>query len=188
VRQAATERGIDYPVAVDNDYAIWHAFTNDAWPVLYFIDTDGRIRDRHFGEGRCGKSERLTQKLLGVDREVVSVEGLGVKAGADWDHLRTSSRGPSGGARQIAGQHRQDHNVPPSKLAMFDPPVTRSTRTCGSTRLGLRRRTCGPLHGPTLTPGTPPRPVTDHALVTEGSLAPDLVGLRPGRRRRGTRG
>jgi hypothetical protein len=118
VRQATTERAIDYPVAVDNDYAIWNAFTNNAWPGLYFIDTDGRIRDRHFGEGRYEKSERLIQKLLGVDRELVSVEGLGVEAEADWDHLRTSSRGPSGGARQIAGQHRQSHNVPPSKLAM----------------------------------------------------------------------
>jgi thiol-disulfide isomerase/thioredoxin len=93
-------------------------FTNNAWPALYFIDIDGRIRDRHFGEGRYEKSERLIQKLLGVDRELVSVEGLGVEAEADWDHLRTSSRGPSGGARQIAGQHRQSHNVPPSKLAM----------------------------------------------------------------------
>jgi hypothetical protein len=120
VRQPTTERAIDYPVAVDNDYdyAIWNAFSNNAWPALYFIDTGGRIRDRHFGEGRYEKSERLIQKLLGVDRELVSVEGLGVEAEADWDHLRTSSRGPSGGVRQIAGQHRQSHNVPPSKLAM----------------------------------------------------------------------
>jgi hypothetical protein len=118
VRQATRERAIDLPVAVENDFAIWNAFTNNGWPALYFIDTDGRIRDRHFGEGRYEKSERLIQKLLGVDRELVSVEGLGVEAEADWDHLRTSSRGPSGGARQIAGQHRQSHNVPPSKLAM----------------------------------------------------------------------
>ncbi len=74
VRQATTERAIDYPVAVDNDYAIWNAFTNNAWPALYFIDTDGRIRDRYFGEGRYEKSERLIQKLLGVDRELVSVK------------------------------------------------------------------------------------------------------------------
>jgi thiol-disulfide isomerase/thioredoxin len=118
VRQATTERAIDYPVAVDNDYAIWNAFTNNAWPALYFMDTDGRIRDRHFGEGRYEKSKRRVQKLLGLHRELVSVEGLGVEAEADWDHLRTSSRGPSEGARQVAGQHRQSHNVPPSKLAV----------------------------------------------------------------------
>jgi hypothetical protein len=52
VRQATTERAIDYPVAVENDYAIRNAFNNNAWPALFLIDTDGRIRDRHFGEGR----------------------------------------------------------------------------------------------------------------------------------------
>jgi thiol-disulfide isomerase/thioredoxin len=75
VRQATTERASDYPVAVENDYAIRNAFNNNAWPALFLIDTDGRIRDRHFGEGRYEKSERLIQKLLGVDCELDSVEG-----------------------------------------------------------------------------------------------------------------
>jgi thiol-disulfide isomerase/thioredoxin len=89
VRQATTERGIDYPVAVDNDYDVWTAFDNHYWPALYFIDADGIIRDRHFGEGSYEQSERTIQRLLGVDREFVSVEGIGVEAEADWDHLRS---------------------------------------------------------------------------------------------------
>ena len=89
VRQATKERGIDYPVAVDNDYEIWTAFANRYWPALYFVDADGVIRDDHFGEGRYEQSERVIQQLLGVERELVSVEGLGVEAEADWDHLRT---------------------------------------------------------------------------------------------------
>jgi thiol-disulfide isomerase/thioredoxin len=89
VRQATKERAIDYPVALDNDYEIWSAFDNNAWPALYFVDTDGVIRDEHFGEGRYEQSERLIQRLLGVERELVSVEGLGVEAEADWDNLRT---------------------------------------------------------------------------------------------------
>jgi hypothetical protein len=89
VRRAVEERGIDYPVAVDNDYAIWEAFDNHYWPALYFIDADGIIRDNHFGEGRYEESERVIQELLGVDRELVSVEPLGVEAEADWEHLRT---------------------------------------------------------------------------------------------------
>jgi thiol-disulfide isomerase/thioredoxin len=89
VRQATTQRAIDYPVAADNDYAIWDAFDNRYWPALYFVDTDGIIRDQHFGEGRYEQSERVIQGLLGVERELVSVEGLGVEAQADWDHLRT---------------------------------------------------------------------------------------------------
>jgi thiol-disulfide isomerase/thioredoxin len=89
VRQATNERAIDYPVAVDSDYAIWSAFANQYWPALYFIDADGTIRDEHFGEGRYEESERVIQRLLGIERELVSVEGLGVEAEADWKHLRT---------------------------------------------------------------------------------------------------
>ena len=56
VRQATKDRGIDYPVAVDNDYGIWRAFDNHYWPALYFIDADGVIRGHHFGEGQYEQS------------------------------------------------------------------------------------------------------------------------------------
>jgi thiol-disulfide isomerase/thioredoxin len=89
VRQATQEREIDYPVAVDNDFEIWSAFDNHYWPALYFADGDGIIRDQHFGEGRYEESERVIQRLLGIERALVSVQGVGVEAEADWDHLRT---------------------------------------------------------------------------------------------------
>jgi thioredoxin family protein len=57
--------------------------------ALYFVDAEGIIRDQHFGEGRYEESERGIQRLLGVERELVSVEGFGVEAEADWDNLRT---------------------------------------------------------------------------------------------------
>src|SRR3954467_9734528 len=89
IRQATAERGIDYPVAVDSDYGVWSAFDNHYWPALYFVDRDGIIVDHHFGEGRYEESERVIQRLLGIDRELLSVEGIGVEAEADWDHLGT---------------------------------------------------------------------------------------------------
>ena len=89
VRRATIERGIDYPVAIDNNYEIWTAFENHYWPALYFVDRDGIIRDHHFGEGRYEESERVLQRLLDVEREPVSIQGGGVEAEADWDHLRT---------------------------------------------------------------------------------------------------
>ena len=89
VRRAVKERDIDYPVAVDNEYEVWSAFANNYWPALYFVDREGIIRDQHFGEGRYEESERRIQRLLGVEREPVSVEGVGVEAEADWDHLQT---------------------------------------------------------------------------------------------------
>jgi hypothetical protein len=89
VQQAITDRRIGYPVAIDNRYAVWSAFDNHYWPALYFIDQDGIIRDQHFGEGRYKRSEQVIQRLLGIDRDPVPVNGRGVEAPADWDHLRT---------------------------------------------------------------------------------------------------
>jgi thiol-disulfide isomerase/thioredoxin len=89
VRHAIQDRAIDYPVALDNDYEVWDAFANHYWPALYFIDREGIIRDQHFGEGRYEQSERSIQRLLGLQRDLITVEGLGVEAEADWDHLQT---------------------------------------------------------------------------------------------------
>ena len=89
VRKATEDREIDYPVALDNGYEIWSAFDNHYWPALYFVDREGMIRDQHFGEGRYEESERVIQQLLGIERELVSVEGVGVEAQADWDNIRT---------------------------------------------------------------------------------------------------
>jgi thiol-disulfide isomerase/thioredoxin len=89
VRTAIESRDIVYPVAVDNDYEVWNAFDNHYWPALYFIDAEGVISDQHFGEGRYEKSEQKIQSLLGIERELVSVQATGVEAEADWDNLET---------------------------------------------------------------------------------------------------
>jgi thiol-disulfide isomerase/thioredoxin len=110
VRQATKDMAIDYPVAADNDYTIWSAFNNNYWPALYFVDADGVIRDHHFGEGRYQESERVIQRLLGVERELVSVEGLGVEAEADWDNLRTPET--------YLGYERSDQFASPNGAAL----------------------------------------------------------------------
>jgi thiol-disulfide isomerase/thioredoxin len=120
VRRATKERAIDYPVAVDNEYAIWTAFANHYWPALYFVDKDGIIRDQHFGEGRYEESERVIQRLLGLERELLSVEGTGVEAEADWNHLRTpesylgSARRDSSPSWELAGEWRTE----PEKIVL----------------------------------------------------------------------
>lgn len=89
VRGATRERGIDYPVAIDNDYEIWRAFDNTYWPALYFLDMDGTLRHHHFGEGDYERSETRLQQMLGVRRPLVSVAGDGVEAGPDWRQLQS---------------------------------------------------------------------------------------------------
>ena len=64
VRRAVQDMRIGYPVAIDNDYAIWSAFDNHYWPALYFADAQGRIRHHHFGEGEYQQSEMVIQQLL----------------------------------------------------------------------------------------------------------------------------
>jgi cytochrome c biogenesis protein CcdA/thiol-disulfide isomerase/thioredoxin len=64
VRRAIQQFGITYPVALDNDYAIWQAFNNQYWPAHYFVDAEGRIRGHHFGEGNYEESEQLIRTLL----------------------------------------------------------------------------------------------------------------------------
>ena len=89
VRRATRELRVDYPVAVDNNYAIWRAFQNQYWPAHYFIDVQGRIRHHHFGEGDYAKSEAVIQQLLaeaGHDAQggdFVAPEAQGVGLAAD---------------------------------------------------------------------------------------------------------
>lgn len=64
VAKAVKDLGVDYPVALDNDYAIWRGFNNEYWPAHYFIDAQGRIRHHHFGEGEYRQSEDVIRQLL----------------------------------------------------------------------------------------------------------------------------
>jgi thiol-disulfide isomerase/thioredoxin len=87
--------GVEYPVAVDNDYAVWSAFANHFWPALYLADGEGRIRFHHFGEGEYAMTEMAIQQLLldagvdGFDQELVMVEPRGLEVAADWQTLQS---------------------------------------------------------------------------------------------------
>ena len=64
VRRAVADLGIKYPVALDNDYAVWKALKNNYWPAHYFFDAQGRQRYHHYGEGRYDESEKVIRQLL----------------------------------------------------------------------------------------------------------------------------
>src|SRR5215211_849136 len=69
VRRAVRELGVRYPVALDNHFDTWNAFSNQYWPAKYFIDRRGHIRFIHFGEGDYEKSEEVIRTLLGENGE-----------------------------------------------------------------------------------------------------------------------
>jgi cytochrome c biogenesis protein CcdA/thiol-disulfide isomerase/thioredoxin len=93
VRRAVADLKVTYPVALDNDYAIWQAFNNQYWPAHYFIDATGRIRGHHFGEGNYDESEQIIRKLLteagNTDLPAAgmgAMPAVGVQAAADEAH------------------------------------------------------------------------------------------------------
>jgi thiol-disulfide isomerase/thioredoxin len=95
VRQAAQRMRVEYPIAVDSDYAVWRAFANRYWPAVYISDADGRIRHHQFGEGGYAECEMVVQRLLreagrdDISDDVVAVVGEGLEAQADWANLES---------------------------------------------------------------------------------------------------
>ena len=128
VLAAAEDMGVDYPIALDSDYAVWGAFANHYWPALYIADGQGRIRYHHFGEGEYAMSEMVLQQLLreageeGFDPQLVSVDPKGTEVAADWSNLRTPETylgyGSGYGFASLDGERFDEpHDYPePSRL------------------------------------------------------------------------
>ena len=95
IRWALKDMRIEYPVAVDSNYAIWRAFNNEYWPASYFIDAKGHIRHHQFGEGEYLQGEAVIQKLLteagsgGFTHESSPVSPNGLEVAADLGTLRS---------------------------------------------------------------------------------------------------
>ena len=116
VRTANATLAVDYPVVLDNDFAVWRSFGNRAWPGFFFVGANGRVEHRKFGEGEYDQSERLIQRLLGegtgasVRDEIRDVPGEGPEAAPDWlslsspetyvGHGRASGFASPGGIRR----------------------------------------------------------------------------------------
>jgi hypothetical protein len=130
VRAAAKEMGVEYPIALDSNYAVWGAFANHFWPALYIADGQGSIRYHHYGEGEYAMSEMVIQQLLreagkeGFDPSPVSVDPEGTEVAADWGTLRTPETylgygRASGFASLDGGRFGEPHDYPePSGLGL----------------------------------------------------------------------
>jgi thiol-disulfide isomerase/thioredoxin len=95
VQWAVKDRMLNYPIAIDNDHGIWHAFDNEYWPALYIVDARGQIRHHVFGENGYERLEPIIQQLLEeagnghIDHKFVSVNGQGIEAAADWGSMKS---------------------------------------------------------------------------------------------------
>jgi thiol-disulfide isomerase/thioredoxin len=95
IRWAAENMNVEYPIAIDSDYAVWRAFANNYWPAVYIADAEGRIRHHQYGEGGYLECERVVQMLLreagrdGIADDLVSITPAGFEAQADWATLES---------------------------------------------------------------------------------------------------
>jgi thiol-disulfide isomerase/thioredoxin len=95
VREAAKDMTVEYPVALDSDYAVWRAFSNRYWPAVYIADVEGQIRHHQFGEGGYEECETVIQQLLreagrdAISDDLVSIAADGFEAQADWTNLES---------------------------------------------------------------------------------------------------
>jgi thiol-disulfide isomerase/thioredoxin len=122
--------GVEYPIALDSDYAVWRAFANHFWPALYIADAEGRIRFHHFGEGEYPMTEMVIQQLLlhagagDIDQDLVMVEPRGLEVAADWRTLQSPEtyvgyRQSTGFAQEeLAGFDRARVYTPPLQLPL----------------------------------------------------------------------
>jgi thiol-disulfide isomerase/thioredoxin len=111
VRRAVQQMKIEYPIAIDSDYAVWRAFNNQYWPALYFIDARGRVRQHQFGEGEYEQSEKTLQQLLaeagatGINGRSVPADGSAFETAADWNNLKSPEN--------YVGYERTEHFASP---------------------------------------------------------------------------
>jgi thiol-disulfide isomerase/thioredoxin len=121
VSRAAHNLGVEYPIAIDNDYAVWSAFANQYWPALYIADAEGRIRHHHFGEGGYERSEHVIRKLLAdagernLPPEPTHVDVRGIELPADGNNLRSHET--------YLGLARSEGFASPSGAAVDEPHV-----------------------------------------------------------------
>lgn len=129
VERMVKELCVEYPVAIDNEYAVWEAFTNQAWPAVYLADREGALRYQHFGEGSYEETERAIQELIGIEDDLVSVEGFGLEAPADWANVESPET--------YVGYARAEGFASPGGIAVGERHLYTTPDTLGLNRWAL---------------------------------------------------
>ena len=193
VTKAMKDLGINYPVAIDNDFKVWRAFNNQYWPAHYFADAQGRIRYHHFGEGEYAESERVIQQLLREAGAAKVADGLinasaeGVQLPPDMNEVQSPET--------YVGYQRAEHFVPetslvPDKVSAYSAPsqlALNDWSLAGQWNVGSERATSSApasrivyrfhardLHL-VLGPGTDGKPVRFKVLI-DGKVPGDAHG------------
>jgi cytochrome c biogenesis protein CcdA/thiol-disulfide isomerase/thioredoxin len=124
IKQAVANLGITYPVAVDNNYAIWRALDNEYWPAHYLVDAQGRIRYHHFGEGSYDETERAIQQLLAAaGHPQVLQMTVGLQPGLPAQGVQAASDGRDLGSPETYIGYERAENFSSPGGAVEDAPA-----------------------------------------------------------------
>jgi thiol-disulfide isomerase/thioredoxin len=107
VQKAVQQLGVTWPVALDDDMAIWNSFNNNYWPEEYLTDRDGRLRQVYIGEGEYDQKEDDVRTLLGVPSNAPRANNAGpdqVQSAAETPEIHF---GLSFGAQQFSSSPQQ---------------------------------------------------------------------------------
>jgi cytochrome c biogenesis protein CcdA/thiol-disulfide isomerase/thioredoxin len=193
VTKAMAELGINYPVAIDNDYKIWRAFDNQYWPAHYFADAKGQIRYHHFGEGAYDESERVIQELLReagnnqITSQLIDANGKGVQQASDMGEVKSPET--------YLGYERAEHFVSPGgaksdQVARYSVPASPALNAWGlegQWNIGSERASLAAANGKivyrfhardlhlVLGPGADGKPVHFNVLI-DGQVPGDAHG------------
>jgi thiol-disulfide isomerase/thioredoxin len=133
VKNAVSDLSVAFPVPIDSDHSIWSAFRNQYWPADYFIDRNGRIHYRHFGEGEYEKSERVIQELLrengavGLNGGPVRITATGAEAPPSDDVQSPETYAGYERAERFGSRERLAHD----SRRTYSPPLTLSLNQWG---------------------------------------------------------
>src|ERR671932_727767 len=147
VRKATRRLGVRYPVALDNDYATWTAYSNQYWPAEYLVDRRGHVRHYHFGEGEYGRTEQLIRQLLAPERAhlptaAAIADRTPMAATTPESYLgyqRLDRYAGSGITRDRFATYRFPSSVPLDELAYGGAWLLGGGRVLGRRSAGLRR-------------------------------------------------
>jgi thiol-disulfide isomerase/thioredoxin len=121
VTVAVRDLKVTFPIAIDSDYKIWHAFNNEYWPAQYLIDGRGRIRFHHFGEGEYGEIEQAIQKLLkengatNLNQSAGNISGVGVESAPDF--------GDEKSPETYVGYREAERFASPTRISQDSPKI-----------------------------------------------------------------
>jgi thiol-disulfide isomerase/thioredoxin len=124
VERAVARLKVTWPVALDDQMAIWGDFNNQYWPAKWITDRQGRIRYFHPGEGGYQETERVIRTLLGVSPSAALAHDPKESKAAPDEVAQTITRETYLGTERGSVAQAGEHTYTPGKPELHQPALS----------------------------------------------------------------